>query len=101
MFVYRGQNVDGITQGFSKGDPRDILKDMTGGARAREEQIPGGGQGNWTEWQEVGRGQMVHKLQQDSKYLLTFELSECTRHCAIIHRVDHMHSSQCSQPARA
>lgn len=31
MFVYRGQNVDGITQGFSKGDPRDILKDMTGG----------------------------------------------------------------------
>lgn len=32
MFVYRGQNVGGITQGFSKGDPRDILKDMMGGS---------------------------------------------------------------------
>lgn len=27
---------------------------------------------------------MMHKLQQDNKYLLTFEVSECARHYAVI-----------------
>lgn len=64
IFVDRNENVDGVTQGFSEGDPSTHLERQGWRLGTGEGQIPGRGQGNWTEKQdEVGRGQMVQKRQ--------------------------------------
>ena len=64
MSVDKGENVNGVTQGFSEGDPLPILKDKVGGLGQRKGKFQAEAKENWTERQdEVVRGQIVQKLQ--------------------------------------